>query len=58
MEWEPNSEAWYGGRILAIRPLFDGDLGVWLPKDFGLVENLSEVAYWSREDDFAGLLAA
>jgi hypothetical protein len=29
---------------------------VWAPEDFGLVEDVSEVAYWSHKDEFAELL--
>lgn len=36
--------------------LFDDELDVWTPEDFGLVEQVSEVAYWSRKDEFAELL--
>lgn len=38
--------------------LFDDEFDVWTPEDFRLIENLSEVAYWSRRDDFAELLTA
>lgn len=36
--------------------LFDDELDIWTPEDFGLVEQVSEVAYWSRKDEFAELI--
>jgi hypothetical protein len=36
--------------------LFDDELDVWAPEHFGLVEDVSEIAYWSRKDEFAELL--
>lgn len=56
---------WYDLSNLSIGPeslrfisLFDDDLDVWTPEDFALVEDVSEVVYWSRKDEFAELLTS
>lgn len=57
--------AWYDLSHLRVRSdpirfvsLFDDTLDVWAPEDFRLVEDLSEVSYWSRPDEFAEKLVA
>jgi Domain of unknown function DUF1828 len=56
---------WYDLSHLATGPeglrfvsLFDDTMDVWTPEDFRLVEDLSEVAFWSRPDQFLEQLAA
>lgn len=56
--WHDLNHLKLGAESLRFVSLFDDDLDVWTPEDFRLVEDLSEVAYWSRRDDFAELLAA
>ena len=41
---------------LAFVSLFDDTQDVWLPEDFSLVKEVSEVALWSRPDEFELLL--
>ena len=41
---------------LAFISLFDDTLDVWLPEDFNLVKEISEVGLWSRPDEFELLL--
>jgi len=36
----------------AFIPLFDDTLDVWDMADFRLVEDISDVAYWSQSDEF------
>jgi hypothetical protein len=56
---------WYDLANLKLGPegvsyisLFDDSLNVWSDEDFKLVEDLSEVVYWSNPDEFAARLAA
>lgn len=37
--------------------LFDDTVDIWAIEDFRLVENISEVAYWSRSDEFLEKIA-
>ena len=62
---EHNVTVWHDLNHLKLSPeplrfvsLFDDKLDVWTPEGFRLVEDLSEVAYWSQRDDFAELLVA
>ena len=43
---------------LAFVSLFDDTEDVWRPEDFNLVDELSEIARWSRPDEFESLLRA
>ena len=43
---------------LAFVSLFDDTEDVWQPRDFSLVEGVSEVARWSHRDEFENLLIA
>ncbi len=43
---------------LSFVSLFDDTQDVWLPEDFNLVKEISEVALWSRSDEFELLLRA
>ena len=43
---------------LAFVSLFDDTEDVWQPRDFSLVEEVSEVARWSHRDEFENLLIA
>lgn len=44
--------------ILTFVSLFDDTEDVWRPEDFNLVDEHSEVAWWSRPDEFENLLRA
>jgi len=54
--WHDLSNLLIGPESLRFVSLFDDALDVWAPEDFSLVEDVSEVAYWSRKDEFAELL--
>lgn len=54
--WYDLSHLRLGPESLRFVSLFDDELDVWTPEDFGLVEDVSDVAYWSRKDEFAELL--
>jgi hypothetical protein len=56
--WHDLSNLRIGPEGLRFISLFDDELDVWAPEDFGLVEGVSEVAYWSRKDEFAELLTS
>lgn len=54
--WYDLSHLKVGVEAPAFVSLFDDDLDIWAPEDFMLLEDISEVAYWSRKDEFAELL--
>lgn len=54
--WHDLSNLRLGPEGLRFVSLFDDELDVWAPEDFMLVEDVSEVVYWSRKDEFAELL--
>ncbi len=54
--WHDLSNLQLGPEGLRFVSLFDDELDVWTPEDLRLVEDVSEVAYWSRRDEFAELL--
>ena len=54
--WHDLSNLLIGPESLRFVSLFDDELDVWAPEDFSLVEDVSEIAYWSRKDEFAELL--
>lgn len=54
--WHDLSNRRIGPESMRFISLFDDELDVWTPEDFGLVEEVSEVAYWSHKDEFADLL--
>lgn len=54
--WHDLSNLQIGPESLRFISLFDDELDVWAPEDFGLIEDVSEVAYWSHKDEFAELL--
>lgn len=56
--WHDLSNLRVGQEGLRFVSLFDDELDVWTPEDFGLVEDLSEVAYWSRKDELVELLTS
>lgn len=56
--WVDLSNYKVGAEGLRFVSLFDDDLDVWTPESFALVEDVSEVAYWSHKDEFAELLAS
>jgi hypothetical protein len=41
-----------GSEAFRFISLFDDSFDVWKIEDFWLVEDLSEIAYWSRSDEF------
>ncbi|MGH7271285.1 MAG: DUF1828 domain-containing protein [Polyangiaceae bacterium] len=45
-----------GAQPLRFVSLFDDTMDVWQPEDFSLVDSVSEVARWSRPDEFEELL--
>jgi hypothetical protein len=56
--WHDLSYLISGPDALKFISLFDDTLDVWTEEDFRLVEDKSEVAYWSREDEFLEKLAS
>lgn len=54
--WHDLSNRGIGPEGLRFVSLFDDELDVWSREDFGLLDDISEVAYWSRKDEFAELL--
>ncbi len=54
--WHDLSNRRIGPESMRFISLFDDELDVWAPEHFGLVEDVSEIAYWSRKDEFAELL--
>ncbi len=54
--WYDLSHLKAGTEPLRFVSLFDDELDVWTLEDFRLVEDVSEVAFWSGKDEFAGLL--
>jgi hypothetical protein len=56
--WYDLSNFKVGPEALQFVSLFDDTLDIWSPEDFKLVSDLSEVAHWSRPDEFAAKLAA
>ena len=56
--WYDLSNFKVGPEALQFVSLFDDTLDVWSPEDFKLVSDLSEVAHWSKPDEFAAKLAA
>ena len=56
--WHDLSNYRLGREALRFISLFDDELDVWTPEDLGLVEDVSEVAYWSRKEEFAELLTS
>lgn len=47
-----------GQEALQFISLFDDTMDVWTPEDFGLVESISELAYWSKPDELIDRIAA
>jgi hypothetical protein len=47
-----------GPEALQFVSLFDDTMDVWSREDFNLVSELSEIAHWSKPDEFAAKLAA
>ncbi len=56
--WHDLSHLKIGQEALQFVSLFDDTLDVWSPEDFNLLSNLSEIAFWSKRDEFAAKLAA
>jgi hypothetical protein len=50
--WHDLSYLTVGQEALEFISLFDDTLDVWNEEDFRLVENISDIAYWSRSDEF------
>ena len=56
--WHDLSNLRLGPESLRFVSLFDDELNIWAPEDFMLVEDVSEIAYWSRKDEFVELLTS
>ncbi len=56
--WYDLSHLQIGPEALKFVSLFDDTADVWADEDFKLVGDLSDIAYWSRPDDFVEKLAA
>lgn len=54
--WHDLNHLKVGAEPLRFVSLFDDELDVWTPEDFALVEDLSDVVFWTRKDEFAELL--
>jgi hypothetical protein len=50
--WHDLSHLAVGSEAFSFISLFDDSFDVWKTEDFRLVEDLSEIAYWSRPDEF------
>jgi hypothetical protein len=50
-EWHDLSHLKFGPEALSFISLFDDTLDVWAPEDFRLVQELSDLAFWSRPDE-------
>jgi hypothetical protein len=47
-----------GPQALRFVSLFDDTVDIWVPEDFRLLNDLSDVAHWSKPEEFIDLLAA
>jgi len=56
--WYDLSNLKVGPEALQFVSLFDDTMDVWSREDFNLVSELSEIAHWSKPDEFAAKLAA
>jgi hypothetical protein len=56
--WYDLSHLQIGPEALKFVSLFDDAADVWTEEDFKLVSDISDVAYWSRPDEFVEKLAA
>ncbi len=56
--WHDLSYLTLGPEALKFISLFDDTLDVWTEEDFRLVEDISEVSYWSHPDEFLEKLAS
>ncbi len=56
--WYDLSHLKLGQEALTFISLFDDELDIWTPEDFRLAEDLSEVAYWSRREEFVEMVTA
>ncbi len=57
-QWHDLSNLKIGPEARQFITLFDDTLDVWSIEDFRLVSDISEVAYWSRPDEFLEKIAA
>ncbi len=55
--WHDLSYLKVGQEALRFISLFDDTVDIWNPEDFSLVEDLSDIAYWSRTDEFLKKIA-
>jgi len=55
--WYDLSYLTVGQEALSFISLFDDTLDVWSEEDFRLVGNISDIAYWSRSDEFLEKIA-
>ncbi len=56
--WGDLSHVSMGAEKIRFVTLFADQFDVWAPEDFRLMEQVSDVAYWSRRNDFAELLVS
>jgi hypothetical protein len=56
--WHDLSNLKIGPAALQFVSLFDDTQDVWSPEDFRLLSDFSEIAHWSKPDEFAAKLAA
>lgn len=56
--WHDLSHFKVGPERLGFVTLFDDTTDVWTQGDFNLLGSLSDIAFWSRPDEFLGMLAA
>jgi hypothetical protein len=50
--WYDLSHLSYGAEAMKFISLFDDTVDVWTREDFQLIEDLSDIAYWSNPDEF------
>ena len=55
--WHDLSYLTVGQEAFKFISLFDDTLDVWSVEDFRLVEDISDIAYWSRSDEFLEKIA-
>ncbi|GKT08571.1 DUF1828 domain-containing protein [Desulforhabdus sp. TSK] len=56
--WHDLSYSKVGREAQSFISLFDDTIDVWSSEDFNLLETLSDIAYWSKPDDFTDQLLA
>jgi hypothetical protein len=54
--WHDLSSLAVGAQPIRFVSLFDDTMDVWQPEDLNLVDSVSEIARWSRPDEFEEML--